>query len=154
LNFLLSLDKKRLFIFITCLIITIVIFFSYSLINDEKSFPIIAELPPRKSDIVKPKFSISGKNSEIFITAKNGNFINEEKILLENNVKFKSKEFQLVSDNVIFDRKNLVATSKNKSKFSSKNTSIISAGFDITDNGNMINFKGQTVLKIKWILLN
>ena len=102
-----------------------------------------------KSDIVKPKFSISGKNSEIFITAKNGNFINEEKILLENNVKFKSKEFQLVSDNVIFDRKNLIATSKDKSKFSSKNTSIISAGFDITDNGNIINFKGQTVLKIK-----
>ena len=153
-NFLLSIDKKKLFIFITCLIITIVIFFSYSLINDEKSFPIIAELPPSKSDIVKPKFSISGKNSEIFITAKNGNFINEEKILLENNVTFKSKEFQLISDNVIFDRKNLVASSKNKSRFSSKNTSIISVGFDITDNGNIINFKGQTVLKIKWILLN
>ena len=102
-----------------------------------------------KSDIIKPKFSISGKNSEIFITAKNGNFISKEKILLENNVKFKSKEFQLMSDNVIFDRKNLIATSKNKSKFSSKNTSIISAGFDITDNGNIINFKGQTVLKIK-----
>ncbi len=103
---------------------------------------------------IKPKFSISGKNSEIFITAKNGNFISEEKILLENNVKFKSKEFQLISDNVIFDRKNLIATSKNKSKFSSKNTSIISSGFDITDNGNIIYFKGQTVLKIKWILLN
>ena len=129
--------------------ITIVIFFSYTFINNEKSFSIITEFPNSKSDIVKPKFSISGKNSEIFITAKNGNFINEEKILLENNVKFKSKEFQLISDNVIFDRKNLIASSKNKSKFSSKNTSIISAGFDITDNGNIINFKGQTVLKIK-----
>ena len=131
--------------------ITIVIFFSYTFINNEKSFSITTEFPNSKSDIVKPKFSISGKNSEIFITAKNGNFINEEKILLENNVKFKSKEFQLISDNVIFDRKNLIATSKNKSKFSSKNTSIISAGFDITDNGNIINFKGQTVLKIKWM---
>ena len=153
-NFLLSIDKNKLFIFITCLLIIIIIFFSYNLINNEKPFPILTELPTGKSDIVKPKFSISGKNSEIFITAKNGNFINEEKILLENNVKFKSKEFQLVSDNVIFDRKNLIATSKNKSKFSSKNTSIISAGFDITDNGNIINFKGQTVLKIKWMLLN
>ena len=148
-NFLLSIDKNKLFIFITCLIIIIIIFFSYKLINNEKPFSILTELPTGKSDIVKPKFSISGKNSEIFITAKNGNFINEEKILLENNVKFKSKEFQLISDNVIFDRKNLIATSKNKSKFSSKNTSIISAGFDITDNGNIINFKGQTVLKIK-----
>ena len=107
-----------------------------------------------KSDIIKPKFSISGKNSEIFITAKNGNFISEEKILLENNVKFKSKEFQLISDNVIFDRKNLIATTKDKSKFLSKNTSIISAGFDITENGNILNFKGQTILKIKWIFLN
>ena len=148
-NFLLSIDKNKLLIFITCIIIIIIIFFSYNLINDEKPFPILAELPNSKSDIVKPKFSISGKNSEIFITAKNGNFINEEKILLENNVKFKSKEFQLVSDNVIFDRKNLIATSKNESKFSSKNTSITSAGFDITDNGNIINFKGQTVLIIK-----
>ena len=153
-NFLLSIDKNKLFIFITCLIIITIIFFSYNFINNENSFPTLTELPTNKSDIVKPKFSISGKNSEIFITAKNGNFINEEKILLENNVKFKSKEFQLVSDNVIFDRKNLIATSKNKSKFSSKNTSIISAGFDITDNGNIINFKGQTVLKIKWMLLN
>jgi len=151
LNLLLSIDRNKLFIFITFLIIIIIVFFSYSLINNEKSFSSIAPLPASNSDIVKPKFSISGKNSEIFITAKNGNFINEEKILLENNVKFKSKEFQLVSDNVIFDRKNLIATSKNKSKFSSKNTSIISTGFDITDNGNIINFKGQTVLKIKWM---
>ena len=148
-NFLLSIDKSKLFILITCIIIIIIIFFSYNYINNEKSFPTSTDLFTSKSDIVKPKFSISGKNSEIFITAKNGNFINEEKILLENNVKFKSKEFQLISDNVIFDRKNLIATSKNKSKFSSKNTSIISAGFDITDNGNIINFKGQTVLKIK-----
>ena len=150
-NLLLSIDKKKLFFFISFLIIIIIIFFSYSFINNEKSFPILAELSTSKSDIVKPKFSISGQNSKIFITAKSGNFINEEKILLENNVKFKSKEFQLISDNVIFDRKNLIASSKNKSKFSSKNTSIISAGFDITDNGNIINFKGQTVLKIKWM---
>ena len=150
-NFLISIDKKILFIFITCLIIIINILIFYSYINDEKSFPGSGELPTNVSDIVKPQFSISGKNSEIFITAKNGNFIDEEKILLENNVKFKSKKFQLISDNVIFDRKNLIASSKNKSKFSSKNTSITSAGFDITDNGNIINFKGQTVLIIKWI---
>ena len=35
---------------------------------------------------------------------------------------FKSKDFQLISDNVIFDRKNLIATSDNESKFSSKNS--------------------------------
>ena len=148
-NFLLTINKKQLFIFTILLIIFILIIFSFSFINNEKSITKIVDIRANKSDIVKPKFSISGRKSEIFITAKNGNFINEDKILLENNVKFKSKEFQLVSDNVIFDRKNLVATSENKSKFSSKNTSIISAGFDITENGNIINFKGQTILKIK-----
>ena len=148
-NFLLTINKKKLFIFIILLIILIIIIFTLSFINNEKSITKITDLTANKSDIVKPKFSISGKNSEIFITAKNGNFISEEKILLEDNVKFKSKDFQLISDNVIFDRKNLVATSKNKSKFLSKKTSIVSAGFDITENGNIINFKGQTILKIK-----
>ena len=148
-NFLLTINKKQLFIFIILLIILIIIVFALSFINNEKSITKITDITANKSDIVRPKFSISGKNSEIFITAKNGNFLSEGKILLENNVEFKSKEFQLVSDNVIFDRKNLIATSQKKSKFSSKNTSIISAGFDITENGNIINFKGQTILKIK-----
>ena len=148
-NFLLTINKKSLFIFIIGLAIIFISFFTLNFINNEKSISQTVELSTGKSDIIMPKFSISGKNSKIFITAKNGNFISEEKILLEDNVKFKSKEFQLISDNVIFDRKNLIATSKNKSKFLSKNTSIISTGFDITDNGNKINFKGQTILKIK-----
>ena len=148
-NFLLSINKTSLIIFTSLLVFLILFIFVFSFLNNEKSITAITNITSNKSDIIKPKFSISGKKSEIFITAKNGNFINEEKILLENNVKFKSKEFQLISDNVIFDRKNLIATSQNKSKFSSKNTSIISSGFDITDNGNIIYFKGQTVLIIK-----
>ena len=148
-NFLLSINKTQLIIFIFFIVFLILFFFTFSFLNNEKSITKISDIKTNKSDIISPKFSISGKESEIFITAKNGNFLNEEKILLENNVKFKSKEFQLISDNVIFDRKNFVATSENQSKFSSKNTSIISAGFDITENGNIINFKGQTILKIK-----
>ena len=148
-NFLLTINKTQLIIFTSFLIFLILFIFIYSFVNNEKSITKITDITTNKSDIIKPKFSISGKKSEIFITAKNGNFLSEEKILLENNVKFKSKEFQLISDNVIFDRKNFIATSENKSKFSSKNTSIISAGFDITENGNIINFKGQTILKIK-----
>ena len=148
-NFLLTINKKQLIIFTSFLIFLILIIFIYSFLNSEKSITKITKITTNKSDIIKPKFSISGKDTEIFITATNGNFLSEEKILLENNVKFKSKEFQLISDNVIFDRKNFVATSENQSKFSSKNTSIISAGFDITEKGNIINFKGQTILKIK-----
>ena len=125
------------------------IIFSFSYFNNENSIVETRNIATNKSDIIKPKFSINGNNSEIIITAKNGNFLSEEKILLENNVNFKSKEFQIISDNVIFDRKNLIASSNNKSKFLSKNTSIISKGFDITENGNIINFKGQTILRIK-----
>jgi hypothetical protein len=149
LNFLLTINKQKLFLFSSIIIFFILIVFIFSFISNEQSTVKTNDISTSKSDIVKPKFSINGKKSKIFITAKNGNFLSDEKILLENNVKFKSKEFQLVSDNVIFDRKNLIATSENKSKFSSKNTSIISAGFDITENGNIINFKGQTILKIK-----
>jgi len=149
LNFLLTIDKKKLIIFTTFLIFLIITIFIFSFVKNEKSILIKTDVSKNKSDIIKPKFSISGRNSEIFITAKNGNFLSEDKILLEDNVKFKSKEFQLTSDNVIFDRKNLIATSENRSKFLSKKTSIISAGFDITENGNIINFKGQTILNIK-----
>ena len=148
-NFLLTINKTQLIIFTSFLIFLILFIFIYSFVNNEKSITKITDITTNKSDIIKPKFSISGKKSEIFITAKNGNFLSEGKILLENNVKFKSKEFQLISDNVIFDRKNFIATSEKKSKFTSKNTSIISTGFDITENGNIINFKGQTILKIK-----
>ena len=148
-NFLLTINKKQLIFFISFVILLILFIFIFILLNYEKSITKITNITTNKSDIIKPKFSISGKKSDIFITATNGNFLSEEKILLEDNVKFKSKDFQLISDNVIFDRKNLIATSDNESKFSSKNTSIISAGFDITENGNIINFKGQTILKIK-----
>jgi hypothetical protein len=149
LNFLLKINKTQLIIFTSFIILLILFIFIFSFLNNEKLITKINDITTNKSDIIRPKFSISGKKSEIYITAKNGNFLSEEKILLENNVKFKSKEFQLISDNVIFDRKNFIATSENKSEFSSKNTSIISAGFDITENGNIINFKGQTILKIK-----
>ena len=148
-NFLLTINKTQLIIFTSFLVFLILFIFIFIFVNNEKSITKITDITTNKSDIIKPKFSISGKKSEIFITAKNGNFLSEGKILLENNVKFKSKEFQLISDNVIFDRKNFIATSEKKSKFTSKNTSIISAGFDITENGNIINFKGQTILKIK-----
>ena len=148
-NFLLKINKTQLIIFTSFIILLILFIFIFSFLNNEKSITKINDITTNKSDIIRPKFSISGKKSEIYITAKNGNFLSEEKILLEDNVKFKSKEFQLISDNVIFDRKNFIATSENKSEFSSKNTSIISAGFDITENGNIINFKGQTILKIK-----
>ena len=101
------------------------------------------------SDITKPKFSINGKNQTISVTANEGNFLNKDKIMLETNVIFQSEKFKIFSDNVIFNKKNHVASSKTKTRFVSENASINSIGFDIYENGNIINFKGKTKLILK-----
>ena len=83
------------------------------------------------------------------MTASEGNFLTENEIMLEKNVIFKSDKFKIYSDNVLFNKKSLIASSKNKSKFVSDKTSIDSNGFDIIENGNIINFKGKTKLILK-----
>ena len=103
----------------------------------------------KNSDILKPKFSINSKKQKISVTAAEGNFLTEDEIMLENNVVFKSNNFKIYAENVVFNKKTLVASSKDKSKFVSTNTSIDSNGFDIIQNGNIINFKGKTKLTLK-----
>ena len=148
-NYLLSLNKKTVLI-LSLIFITFVFlgfFFKYfqlTLKNND-----FLEISSSESDIIKPKFSINSENQKITVTAKEGNFISENKILLKKNVIFKSKKFKIMSDDVVFDKKNLTASSTQKSKFFSKKTSIVSNGFEIFDNGNKINFNGKTVLIIK-----
>ena len=101
------------------------------------------------ADITKPKFTISGQNQEIAITAKEGDFISVDEILLKKNVFFKSDKFTISSDNVIFDKKKLTAKTKRKSEFTSKKTKIFSNGFDISDNGDKIIFNGKSKILIK-----
>ena len=57
-------------------------------------------------DISEPKFSINNSSKKIYITAKEGNFINKDEIILKKNVKFRSNEFSIETENVIFNRKN------------------------------------------------
>ena len=148
-NYLLSLNKKTVLI-LSLIFITVVLlgfFFKYfqlTLKNNE-----FLEISSSESDIIKPKFSINSENQKIAVTAKEGNFISESKILLKKDVIFKSKNFKIMSDDVIFDKKYLTASSAKKSKFISKKTSIISNGFEIVDSGNKINFNGKTILIIK-----
>ena len=104
----------------------------------------------KKSDISEPKFSINSEEQKISVTANEGNFLSEDEIALEKNVIFKSNKFKIYTDNVVFNKKTLVASSQDKSKFISDKTSIDSAGFDIIENGNIINFKGKTKLVLKW----
>ena len=103
----------------------------------------------KTSDISEPKFSINSKKQKISVTANEGNFLTEDEIILEKNVIFKSNKFKIYTDNVVFNKKTLVASSQDESKFISNNTSIDSAGFDIIENGNIINFKGKTKLILK-----
>ena len=103
----------------------------------------------KTSDISEPKFSINSNSQKISVTANEGNFLNKDEIVLEKNVIFKSNKFKIITDNVVFNKKTLVASSQDKSKFISNNTSIDSYGFDIIDNGNIINFKGKTKLVLK-----
>jgi len=149
LNFLLSLNKKLYltFILIFICIISIIFLSIYLMANNITKENI--SINQKKSDILKPKFSINSKDQKISVTAAEGNFLTEDEIMLENNVVFKSNNFKIYAENVVFNKKTLVASSKDKSKFVATNTSIDSNGFDIIQNGNIINFKGKTKLTLK-----
>ena len=148
-NFLLSLNKKTVLI-LSVVFITLVFlgfFFKYfqlTLKNND-----FLEISSSEYDIIKPKFSINSESQKIAVTAKEGNFISENKILLKKDVIFKSNKFKIMSDHVIFNKQDLTASSTQKSKFISKKTSIVSSGFEIFDNGNKLNFNGKTILIIK-----
>ena len=150
-NFLLTFNKKTLLIS-SFLIISIICFFiSFTYIQSKKIADIEISINNKTADISKPKFSINSNKQKISVTANEGNFLTENEIMLEKNVIFKSDKFKIYSDNVLFNKKSLIASSKNKSKFVSDKTSIDSNGFDIIENGNIINFKGKTKLILKWL---
>ena len=150
-NFLLSLNKKIFLIFSFIFIIFILSFFLLNFIENTDNFQKKIEINEKTSDISEPKFSINSKEQKISVTAKEGNFLTEDEIVLEKNVIFKSNKFKIYTDNVVFNKKTFVASSQDESKFISNNTSIDSAGFDIIENGNIINFKGKTKLILKWL---
>ena len=133
------------FIFIFFILFIFSLNFYESTDNSENKFYI----NKKTSDITEPKFSINSEKQKISVTANEGNFLTEDEIVLEKNVIFKSNKFKIYTDNVVFNKKTLVASSRDKSKFISNNTSIDSAGFDIIENGDIINFKGKTKLVLK-----
>ena len=148
-NFLLSSNKKIFLIFSFIFIIFILSFVLLNFIETTNNFQKKIVINKKTSDISEPKFSINSKEQKISVTAKEGNFLTEDEIILEKNVIFKSNKFKIYTDNVVFNKKTFVASSQDKSKFISNNTSIDSAGFDIIENGNIINFKGKTKLVLK-----
>ena len=102
-----------------------------------------------KADIDEPKFAINNESKKIYITAMQGYFLNEDEILLEDNVRFKSNDFSIETNRVIFNRNKETAESKDRSLFKTENTTISSDGFDIYDNGNKIIFYGNSFVILK-----
>ena len=139
--------SKRLLIFI--LLGTILIFIATIILNNNK---ISLNKTVKKSkgsnfDIINPSFTINNEQ-KISVKAKRGNFISDQKILLENNVIIKSSKFKLKTSKMTFNQHNQTAESKELSRFQSKGTVIVSEGFEITENGNKIFFNGKTKLNL------
>ena len=124
-------------------IISLIFFFLKNeiLLKSEIEFDTISN---NSYDILNPKFTINNENEIITIQAKNGNFLNQNNVVLENDVVFKSDKFKIYSSKVLFDKKNQTAYSKNDSTFVSEGTTIKSKGFEIIDKGNTIQFYGKT----------
>ncbi len=101
------------------------------------------------ADVSEPKFSINNSNQKIFVTAQEGNFLDNENILLNKKVLFESNKFTIETEKVIFNRKNQSAESKSISVFKSDKTRISSEGFNIYDKGNKIIFLGYSKVVLK-----
>ena len=143
-NYLLQLNKRLVLFFLILLTIISLIFFLVKdeiLLKSEIKFDTIGN---NSFDILNPKFTINNENEIITIQAENGNFLNQNNIVLENDVVFKSDKFKIYSSKVLFDKKNQTAYSKKDSIFVSEGTTIESKGFEIIDKGNTIQFNGKT----------
>ena len=150
LNFFLHINRKFIILFgaIIIFLFLIIIFFKQINLNN-----IIIEDTAKSSsnaDISEPKFAINNESKKIYITASQGNFINKDEVLLNENVRFKSNDFSIETEKVIFNRDKQTAKSKTKSMFKSKNATITSDGFNIHDKGNKIIFYGNSYIILKW----
>ena len=148
-NFFLHINRKLIILFGLIIIFLFLIIVFYKQINLNN---IIIENKINSSsnaDISEPKFAINNESEKIYITASQGNFINKDEVLLNENVRFKSNDFSIETEKVIFNRDKQTAKSKTKSMFKSKNATITSDGFNIHDKGNKIIFYGSSYIILK-----
>ena len=132
------------------IIFGVITIFIATIILNHTSMPLNEEVKESKGpnfDILNPSFTINNKQ-KISVKAERGNFISDRKILLENNVIFKSSKFKLQTNKAIYDKTNQTANSKESTKFQSEGTIILSEGFEIIENGNIIFFNGKTKLNL------
>ena len=148
-NFFLYINRNIIFLagLIIFSLFLLVIFSKQSVLNviEKEDF----DRNVSKADIDEPKFAINNESKKIYITAMQGYFLNEDEILLEDNVRFKSNDFSIETNRVIFNQNKETAESKDRSLFKTENTTISSDGFDIYDNGNKIIFYGNSFVILK-----
>ena len=148
-NFFLYINKKLIFfIGLGILLIFAVLIFSKQFNFNQIEVEVSKE-QLKNVDISEPKFAINNFSKKIYITAKEGNFLNEDEILLQDNVRFKSNDFIIETEKVIFNRNKQTAQSTSKSLFKSENTIIKSNGFNIYEKGNRIIFYGNSSIILK-----
>ena len=148
-NYFLLLNKKILLTFIVFIsLLTVSIIFIKFNDKDKKNMSFNDEFIDLSYDILKPKFTINNEKNKIVVTANKGDFLNDNEILLKNKVLFVSKKFKIYSDKVLFNKNDQTASSENESIFLSEGTKIISKGFDIIEEGNIIQFNGKTSLTL------
>ena len=147
-NFFLHINRKFIILFgaIIIFVFLIIIFFKQINLNNIIEDTVISS---SNADISEPKFSINNESKKIYITASQGNFINKDEVLLNENVRFKSNDFSIETEKVIFNRDKQTAKSKTKSMFKSKDATITSDGFNIHDKGNKIIFYGNSYIILK-----
>ncbi len=148
-NFFLYINKKLIFfIGLGILLIFAVLIFSKQFNFNQIEVEVSKE-QLKNVDISEPKFAINNFSKKIYITAKEGNFLNKDEILLQDNVRFKSNDFIIETEKVIFNRNKQTAQSTSKSLFKSENTIIKSNGFNIYEKGNRIIFYGNSSIILK-----
>ena len=148
-NFFLHINRKLIFFFgLLILVFFLTIIFSKQITLKNINLE-LNQTKLSNADISEPKFEINNNSNKIFITAKEGNFLNNDEVVLKDKVRFKSNEFSIETEKVIFNRDKQTAQSKTKSFFKSKNTTISSDGFNIFDNGNKIVFYGKSIIILK-----
>ena len=148
-NFFLYINRKFIILFGAIIIFLFLIIIFYKQINLNNIILENTINSTSNADISEPKFAINNESKKIYITASQGNFINKDEVLLNENVKFKSNDFSIETEKVIFNRDKQTAKSKTKSMFKSKNATITSDGFNIHDKGNKIIFYGNSYIILK-----
>ena len=148
-NFFLHINRKFIILLVAIIIFLFLIIIFFKQINLNKNIIEDTIKSSSNADISEPKFAINNESKKIYITASQGNFINKDEVLLNENVRFKSNDFSIETEKVIFNRDKQTAKSKTKSMFKSKNATITSDGFNIHDKGNKIIFYGNSYIILK-----